>query len=413
MTTHSIMTPEQARNTVLEHVKPVGIERVGLLEARGRLLARDICPKRDNPSHDNSAMDGFAVRYQDVHHAKFESPVPLEIVEDIPAGKIPNQALKMGQASRIMTGGVIPEGADTIIPIEDVNTTKNIVNVTTVEGIGVHIRKKAEDISTGKPILLAGQLLSAGEIAVLATIQQSFVTVHRRPRVAIITTGDELVEIEENAENGKVVNGNTAALASFSQSCGADPSMLPIARDKPADIKRTIEEASDADFILSSGGVSVGDFDYVKQVLEGMGAKTLFWRVAMKPGKPLLFCTLNSTPYFGLPGNPVSSMMSFLQFVRPALFKAAGHPSARWTIPETIACLENNAVNEGDRQNYLRCKLYYAQNGDLHANVFNQQGSHMVSSMIEANGIAIIEPRESLSRGDKIRVQVIGNISNT
>ena len=189
--------------------------------------------------------------------------------------------------------------------------------------------------------------------------------------------------------------------------------MLPIARDKPADIKRTIEEASDADFILSSGGVSVGDFDYVKQVLEGMGAKTLFWRVAMKPGKPLLFCTLNSTPYFGLPGNPVSSMMSFLQFVRPALFKAAGHPSARWTIPETIACLENNAVNEGDRQNYLRCKLYYAQNGDLHANVFKQQGSHMVSSMIEANGIAIIEPRESLSRGDKIRVQVIGNISNT
>ena len=411
MMSDSMMTPEQARNTVMNHVKPVGVERVGLLEARGRILARDVLPKRDNPAHDNSAMDGFAVRYQDVRSAQFDNPIELEIIEDIPAGKIPDQALEIGQASRIMTGGVIPKGADTIVPIEDASTNGAVVNVNNAEKIGAHIRKRGEDILVGKPILSAGQLLSAGEIAVLATVQQSFVTVYRRPRVAIITTGDELVEIEEHAGDGKVVNGNTAALASFSQSCGAEPTMLPIARDDPEDIERTIKEASDADFILSSGGVSVGDFDYLKQVLEEMGAETLFWRVAMKPGKPLLFCTLNSIPYFGLPGNPVSSMMSFLQFVRPALFKAAGHPSKMWELPETIAYLENNAVNEGDRRNYLRCKLYYGPNGDLRANIFSQQGSHMVSSMIEANGIAIIEPKQSASPGDDIRVQVIGNIS--
>ena len=291
MMSDSMMTPEQARNTVMNHVKPVGVERVGLLEARGRILARDVLPKRDNPAHDNSAMDGFAVRYQDVRSAQFDNPIELEVIEDIPAGKIPDQAIEIGQASRIMTGGVIPKGADTIVPIEDATTNGAVVNVNDAEKIGAHIRKRGEDILVGKPILSAGQLLSAGEIAGLATVQQSFVTVYRRPRVAIITTGDELVEIEEHAGDGKVVNGNTAALASFSQSCGAEPTMLPIARDDPEDIERTIKEASDADFILSSGGVSVGDFDYVKQVLEEMGAETLFWRVAMKPGKPLLFCT--------------------------------------------------------------------------------------------------------------------------
>ena len=408
----SMITPEQAQNIVLEHISPVGIERVGLLESRGRLLARDIFPKRNNPSHNNSAMDGFAVRYQDVQNAQLDKAVKLEIIEDIPAGKIPIHPLKTGQASRIMTGGVIPDGADTIIPIEDVLTSDNSVNVNEVEEIGAHIRKKGEDFSVGNPILLTGQWLSAGEIAVLATVQQSFVTVYRRPRVAIITTGDELVEIEENVENGKVVNGNTTALASFSESCGAEAIMLPIARDRPAEIQRTIEEASDADFILSSGGVSVGDFDYVKQVLQEMGAKTLFWRVAMKPGKPLLFCKLNSTPYFGLPGNPVSSMMSFLQFVRPALYKAAGHLPNRWKLPETTASLNNNTSNEGDRRNYVRCKLQYEHNGDLHASVFTQQGSHMVSSMVSANGIAVIDPKESFSRGDKIRVQIFGKIAN-
>ena len=177
----------------------------------------------------------------------------------------------------------------------------------------------------GAPVLRVGQVLGPGEISVLATLQQSFVTVYRRARVAIITTGDELVEIEDEVGPGQIVNGNTAALAAFCRAHGAEPLMLPIARDDRDDIRRTIEAALDADFVLSSGGVSVGDYDFVKEVLDAMDAKTIFWRVAMKPGKPLLFCTIGSTPYFGLPGNPVSSMMSFLQFVRPALYKAGGH----------------------------------------------------------------------------------------
>jgi len=328
MNADRMLTPEEACDTVLAHIAPLGIERVSLLDATGRVLARDVLARRDNPPHDNSAMDGFAVRFADAQGATTEQPITLQVVEDIPAGTVPQKALEPGQASRIMTGAIVPEGADAIVPVEDTRSQGEQVAILDVEERGAHIRMRGEDMRGDEPVLEKGQVLGPGEISVLATLQQSFVTVYRRARVAIITTGDELVEIEDPVGPGQIVNGNTAALAAFCRAHGAEPLMLPIARDDMNDIRRTIETALDADFILSSGGVSVGDFDFVKQVLDQMQAKTIFWRVAMKPGKPLLFCTIGSTPYFGLPGNPVSSMMSFLQFVRPALYKAGGYPPA-------------------------------------------------------------------------------------
>ena len=375
MNADRMLTPEEACDTVLAHIAPLGIERVSLLDATGRVLARDVLARRDNPPHDNSAMDGFAVRFADAQGATAEQPITLQVVEDIPAGTVPQKALAPGQASRIMTGAIVPEGADAIVPVEDTRSQGEQVAILDVEERGAHIRMRGEDMRGDEPVLEKGQVLGPGEISVLATLQQSFVTVYRRARVAIITTGDELVEIEDPVGPGQIVNGNTAALAAFCRAHGAEPLMLPIARDDMDDIRRTIETALDADFILSSGGVSVGDFDFVKQVLDEMQAKTIFWRVAMKPGKPLLFCTIGSTPYFGLPGNPVSSMMSFLQFVRPALYKAGGYPPAAWPLPRATALLDSAVENDGSRRNYMRCRLYYCnRSGALRAKRIRTSG---------------------------------------
>lgn len=411
MTADRMLTPEEARDTVLEHVQALGIERVSILEANGRILARDALARRDNPPHDNSAMDGFAVRYEDAKGATQAAPVALDIVEDIPAGKVPEKELGPGQASRIMTGALVPRGADAIVPVEDARAEGARVWVADVEELGAHIRPRGEDMRAGQPVLKAGQLLGPGELAVLATLQKSFVAVYRRARVAIISTGDELVEIEDEVGAGQIVNSNTAALAAFCRAHGAEPIMLPVARDDEDEIRRTVQSALDADFVLSSGGVSVGDYDYVKKVLDELGAETIFWRVAMKPGKPLFFCKIGATPYFGLPGNPVSSMMSFLQFVRPALYKASGYQPVAWRLPQTTALLDSAIENDGGRRNYMRCRLYYCEESGLRAEVFAQQGSHMVSSMIGANGIAIFEPGQKLAANDGVCVQVIGSIT--
>jgi molybdopterin molybdotransferase len=411
MTDDRMLTPEEARNAVLDHIHPLGIERVSLLDARERILARDVLARRDNPPYDNSAMDGYAVRYADAKDATRETPVTLYVIEDIPAGTVPQQKVGSGQSSRIMTGATVPAGADAIVPVEDTKDADGRVAILEVEELYAHIRRRGEDMLAGQPVLRAGQRLGPGELAVLATLQQTFVAVYRKARVAIISTGSELVEIEGEVGPGQIVNSNTAALAAFCQACGADPVMLPIARDSEDEIRRSVQAALDADIVLSSGGVSVGDYDYVKKVLYELGAETIFWRVAMKPGKPLFFCTIGGTPYFGLPGNPVSSMMSFLQFVRPALYKAGGYKKEFWSLPQTNALLDGPVENDGRRRNYMRCHLYYATDGSLRAEVFAQQGSHMVTSMIGANGIAIFEPGQKAAAGASATVQIIGPIA--
>ncbi len=406
-----MLTPEEARHSVLDHIRPLGIERVALLDARDRILAHDVLARRDNPPYDNSAMDGYAVRYADAKDATQEAPVTLDIIEDIAAGTVPQKEVGPGQASRIMTGAIVPAGADAIVPVEDTTNADGRVAILEVEELHAHIRRRGEDMRKGQPVLRAGQLLGPGELAVLATLQKTFVAVYRKARVTIISTGDELAEIDEEVGPGQIVNSNSAALAAFCQACGADPVMLPIARDNEDEIRRTVEAALDADMVLSSGGVSVGDYDYVKKVLDELGAKTIFWRVAMKPGKPLFFCTIGETPYFGLPGNPVSSMMSFLQFVRPALYKASGYSKEFWPLPETKALLDGPVENDGGRRNYMRCHLHYATDGSLRAEVLAQQGSHMVTSMIGANGIAIFEPGQKAAVGDSATVQIIGPVA--
>ena len=403
-------TPEEAQQLVLERVRLLGVERVSLTNSLGRLLAADVVAPYDNPPLDNSAMDGYAVRYEDVKGSTPERPAVLEMIEDIPAGYIGKKTVGPHQTSRIMTGAPVPAGADTVIRVEDTKADATQIQIFDAEELGDNIRRRGEDMKTGELLLPSGTELGPGEVAALASAQRTLVSVHRRPTVTILSTGDELVEPDEPLEPGKIVNSNTTALAAMVTAHGGVPIMLPTAPDDEEEIRRTVESAMSGDFILSTGGVSVGEYDYIKKVLDDLGAETVLWRVSMKPGKPLFFCILQGTPYFGLPGNPVSGLMSFLQFVRPAIRKASGYAEDDLLLPTATAVMGNSEYNEGDRRTYLRARLI-AENGQLRADTaYRAQGSHIITSMTGANGIVILEPGHRVEIGDEVTVQIIGRV---
>ena len=407
-----MLTVEEARAAVLERIRPLGAERVALTGALGRVLAADVAAPYDNPPHDNSAMDGFAVRFADVAAATRESPATLPVIEDIPAGRVPEHRLEAGQASRIMTGAPVPPGCDTVIRVEDTRDHGDRVDILVPAEEGANIRRRGEDMREGEPLIRAGAELGSGEVGVLAAVQQSFVAVGRRPTVAVLSSGDELVEIDQVRGPGQIVNSNTPALGAVARACGAEPVLLPTVADDEAAIRASVETALTCDFVVSSGGVSVGEYDYVKKVLDDLGAEEVLWRVAMKPGKPLFFCMLRGKPYFGLPGNPVSSLMSFLQFVGPAVRKAAGHPPERWPLPESTALMEHDVANDGDRRNFLRARLRLDGGGRLTASTSHRaQGSHILTSMLGANGIVVLDPDQAAAAGDPVTVQIIGAVA--
>ena len=406
-----MLTVEEARAAVLERIRPLGAERVALTGALGRVLAADVAAPYDNPPHDNSAMDGFAVRFADVAAATEESPAALPVIEDIPAGRVPEHRLEAGQASRIMTGAPVPPGCDTVIRVEDTRDHGDRVDILVPAEEGANIRRRGEDMREGEPLIRAGAELGSGEVGVLAAVQQSFVAVGRRPTVAVLSSGDELVEIDQVRGPGQIVNSNTPALGAVARDCGAEPVLLPTVVDDEAAIRASVETALTCDFVVSSGGVSVGEHDYVKKVLDDLGAEEVLWRVAMKPGKPLFFCMLRGKPYFGLPGNPVSSLMSFLQFVGPAVRKAAGHPPERWPLPESTALMEHDVANDGDRRNFLRARLRL-DGGRLTASTSHRaQGSHILTSMLGANGIVVLDPDQAAAAGEPVTVQIIGAVA--
>ncbi len=405
-------TVESARTAVLDRIQILGSESVALVDALDRHLATDVAAAADNPPHDNSAMDGYAVRFQDTASASTTTPVRLQVIEDIPAGTMPQREVGAGQASRIMTGAPVPQGADTVIRVEDTRTQDDWVEILEPEeSVGENIRGRGDDMKAGEVLLHAGALIGPGEIGVLATAQSSVVCVGRRPRIAILSSGDELVDVGQPLGPGQIINSNTPALAAMARACGAEAITLPIARDTEEAIRASILSALECDFIVSSGGVSVGEYDYVKKVLTDLGAEEVLWRVSMKPGKPLYFCLLQDKPYFGLPGNPVSSLVSFMQFVRPAIRKASGLPADAWELPTTIARMEHDVNNHGDRRSFLRARLTFNTEGGLVASTAHRaQGSHMITSMLGANGFVVLGPDEQVASGDPVHVQIVGNL---
>lgn len=399
----------EAQRIILENISLIGVERLPVTETVGRVLRETVIAPADIPPHDNSAMDGYAVVAADTVGAEEGAPVRLRVVGDLAAGRIPSVPLSPGGAIRIMTGAPIPVGTTGVVMVERTKVDGEFVEIFTSVRDGENIRPRGEDVKAGSAILKSGDVLRAAEIGTLAAMRRSFVTVSRSPVVAILATGDELTEPDEPAAPGKIVNSNAYALAALVREAGATPRVLPIVRDSPEALEASISEALAADFIVSSGGVSVGDYDYVKPVLAKMGLDAKFWRVWMKPGKPLLFGLLQNTPYIGLPGNPVSTMVCFLLFVRPALRKAMGFPEATWLPPTVTAKLAADVKTKADRPTYLRARVTWADGGFV-ARVMPAQGSGVLSSMLGAEGLVFFEEgKKTGAAGEDVPVVLIRN----
>lgn len=399
---NALVPVEEAVDRILDKVAPVEAETVPLTRSLGRILAAPVTSPINVPPFANSAMDGYAIIASDSSGAARQSPCRLTVVENVPAGETPSCTITPGTAARIMTGAPMPPGATAVIrfeetseflPVEDLPSTEvllyNPVNA------GDNVRLPGEDIRQGQTILKPGHRLRPQDVGVLAAVGQAQVPVYRRPRVAILATGDELVDIEQPLTPGKIRNSNEYGQAALVEKYGGEPIMLGIARDTVADLTAKIKQglAANVDLFLTSAGVSVGDFDMVKTVLAGQG-EMQFWQVAIKPGKPLAFGVLHHrrpVPLIGLPGNPVAAMVAFEVFARPAILKLAGH--TRWTKSSVWAKLDEEVTNSG-RRHYMRAYYYLAENGEYRVTTRDSgvkvQGSGILTSMVWANGLVVI-----------------------
>ena len=402
------LTPlHKAQETVLAAAEKLGSEKIGLLEAQGRVLAEDIVAPRDNPPWNNSAMDGFAVRWEDIkqEHAITKIPV-LKVVEDVPAGKVAERAVGPGEAIRIMTGAPVPPGADTVIRVEFTEPSDNRVRIMKPEsGHGANIRPKGEDVRAGECIIGKGTQLRPAEIGMLAILAKSFVLVHQRPRVAILSTGDELADLDEQFDENKIINSNSYGIAAGVQEAGGVPLLLGIAKDDPDSLKEKILQGLRCDIVVLSGGVSMGDYDFTKPVFAELGADMNFWKLAIRPGQPLAFGIIQGKLAFGLPGNPVSSMVTFDQLVRLAILKMGGHRILRRPVVQAV--FQEKFSKHPDRRHFLR-GILAQENGLLTVRTTGGQGSGILTSMVKANGlIDVPEEVEKLNPGDVVNVQVL------
>ena len=386
-----MISVHDALATVLETVSPLAGERISLLEATGRVLAEDVHSEREVPPFTNSAMDGYAVRHDDIQHVQADQPVSLTVLEVIQAGAVPTRTVEKKTASKIMTGAVLPPGADTVIKVEDTEERDGQVLVKQSGPHGNNIRLSGEDIQRGQVILKQGRVLRSADIGLLASVGRGFVLVHQRPRVAILSTGNELVEVDMPLQPGQIVNSNAYTLAAAVREAGGYSVPLAIARDTLEETQTALEEAVHHDVVLSTGGVSVGDFDFVKAAMDELGIQRLFWKVAQKPGKPLTFGLLSGRPYFGLPGNPVSALVCFYLYTWPALRRMAGHrklffPIVQVTIGEDIP--KAQGLTE-----FIRCRLTHTGTG-YEAHSTGTQSSGVLSSLSLGESL-VIGPAEA------------------
>ncbi|MBU0548017.1 MAG: molybdopterin molybdotransferase MoeA [Candidatus Omnitrophica bacterium] len=398
-----------ALEKIIDSVEPIESESVRLTGALGRVLAEDIYSDTDIPGFDNSAMDGFAVRSSDTICASSDNAKVLEVIEDIKAGDIAKKTIDHNQAIRIMTGATIPKGADSVIMVEYTkkiqNKPRESIEVYKELAAGENIRKKAEDIKKGELIISRGTLLNCGHIGILASLGRPKIQVVRRPKIAILATGDELVGVGQRLAPGKVRSSNTYTLYSQIVKCGCIPKNLGIAKDIPSQLEKKIRRGFDCDIILTSGGVSVGEFDLVKDVLAKIGTKIKFWQVAMRPGKPLVFGNIGKILIFGLPGNPVSGMISFEVFVRPVLLKMTGQRQDRQI--EIEAVLEEDIQKKKGMRYFLRARTRW-QNGRYLSRLSGPQGSALLKPMSLANSLVILgESQVFFKKGSKVKVRFL------
>jgi len=393
----------EAQQRILAEVSPLDARECPLDASLGHVLAEDVVSDLGLPLWDNSAMDGYAVRSADVANATREHPIRLRVVEHIGAGDTPKKAIPAGSAARIFTGAPVPAGADAIVMQED--TDQGAETVSVFDGVkpGENIRRAGEDIRRGETVLPAGAVVAPTHLSLLATLGRARVRVVRPPRVAVLATGEELVAVDQPLSPGKLREGNSHLLAAFVRQLGAEPVRLGIARDDRADLRAKLSEGLKYDALITSGGVSVGEHDLVKSVLEELGCAVKFWKVSVKPGKPFVFSRSKSCLVFGLPGNPVSTMVTFLLFVRPALLKMAGRRDL--DLPRRSAVATTEFRNHGGRRHFMRGVLT-EKAGRLEVASAGRQESHVLGSMVRANCLVDVAPDTVVKVGTEVDVRL-------
>ena len=399
-----MLSVEDARQQMLDSIPVLAPEKRQILDCSGYVLAEELYATENIPPFDNSAMDGFAVIAADVNMASKDNPVVLKVVETIAAGYAPEKEVSSGECSRIMTGAMIPKGANAVVMQEDTELSGDQVNIFDSVVETENVRFTGESVKHDDCVMSNGKLIRPTDISMLASLNCTEVTVFKKPTIAIVSTGDELTPIGKKLKPGKIRDSNRYGLYAQVQSTGGIPIDMGIAPDDEEETERIfLDSISQADGLITSGGVSVGEHDVVKNVLTKLGEMN-FWRVAMKPGKPQVYGFIDNKPIFGLPGNPVSSLVVFELFVRPALLKMAGHTDL--LRPTFKAVLSTDVTNKDGRVNYMRAILT-KQDDEYLAKITGPQGSGILHSLVLANGLITIPTGVSLKAGEKVEAQFI------
>ncbi len=411
---------EEALDRILSRLSVLGSERVDLTRALRRVLAEDITADADIPPWPNSSMDGYALRSADTRHAIASAPARLAVAGRVAAGACPDRPLEVGEAYRIFTGAPLPDGADAVVPQEDVSESSGTLIVSRPVDHGAYVRPRGEDIRVGATVLGPGRVLGASEVGLLAALGRARVRVVERPRVGILSTGDEIADLGTPLGRGQIRNSNSYSLMAQVAEAGGDPVLLGVARDSLEAIEARLRWGLGCDVLISSAGVSVGEHDFVKAALGNLGAEQHLWLVDMRPGKPIAFSTIplplkGALPVFALPGNPVSAMVTFELFVRPALLRMGGH--ARLERPVVTARALAPIDNPGRRRGYLRVTLTAPQLGTrgtaasvddgYGARLTGDQSSGILRSMVDADGLAVVPGNTVIERGAPVRVMLL------
>jgi molybdopterin molybdotransferase len=400
-----MITVDEALKTILAKIPFKGLEKIPISQALGRVLMEDIIAKRSNPPMDNSAMDGYALISTDILSATPENPVRLNMIDEVAAGYVAEKTLEKGQAIRIMTGAPIPIGADSVIMQEDTEKDGDHILVKDKTEVEENIRLAGEDVKEGETVIRKGVTITPAHIGMMAVAGKASIFVSQRPLVGILSTGDELVDLDETPTGPCIYNSNGYMLEAQIRSAGGIPCYMGIATDDENDLMEKFESALKCDMVVSSGGVSVGDYDLVKASLKKMGQDMLFWKVSMKPGKPLAFGKINDKPIFGLPGNPVSSYVSFEQFARPAIKKMMGAADLKRKTVQ--ARLTKSIKKKAGRLHFLTSIVSW-EDGEPTVTPAQEQGSGILKSTVYANGLLIFPLEESeIAAGETVTVQLL------
>ncbi len=406
-----MLSVPEAAERIVAAIRPLAVETVALRAALGRVLAEDVRSPITLPHWTNSAMDGYAVRGNDVRGASESSPVELPVLETVAAGAFPKRPLGRGEATRIMTGAPLPEGADSVIRVEDTDGGLARVRILKDRDAGKNFRLRGEDLTEGSVALPRGIPIAAAQIGILASIGAAQVAVHRRPRVAILGSGDELVDLDRFDEvraGRKIVSSNSYTLEALVQHSGGEPLVLGNAADSLDAMRALLERAIDAapDLIITSAGVSVGEYDYTRAALEELGTSMDFWKVRMRPGAPLGFGQVRGIPWLGLPGNPVSAMVTFELFARPAIRKMLGH--VRLHRRPVRVTLEESVSIGARLTHFYRAIVTPREDGTLGARLTGPQGSGILTSMSLANALLVVpEDRATVAAGEQLNALLL------